>query len=87
MNRTTRIAAVALLLAILLPQAASACPVCFGDPNAPIQKGLNNGIIVLLVIIGIVQVGFVALFITLWKRSKLSEAKRSQFRLIEGGFR
>ena len=72
----------AVLLVFLLPLAASACPVCYGDPNAPIQKGLNNGILVLLGIIGFVQIGLVALFWSLWRRAR---RRREQFRLIEGG--
>lgn len=73
-----------LVILLLLADVASACPVCYGDPNAPIQKGLNFGILVLLGIIGFVQIGFVALFWSFWRRAK---RRREQFRLIEGGAR
>jgi hypothetical protein len=66
---------------------ASACPVCFGDPNAPIQKGVNNGIWVLLGVIGSVQVGFVALFWTFRQRARELQRRREQLKVIEGGAR
>ncbi len=76
-----------MIALLLLPQVASACPVCVGDPNAPMQKGLNNGIMVLLAIVAFVQIGFVALFWVLWKRARVSEKRHNQFRFIEGGVR
>lgn len=77
--------AAALLFALLLPVAAFACPVCFGDPNSSMTKGANNGIIFLLVIVGLVQAGFVALFWSFWRRSKELQRRKESFRVIEGG--
>ena len=77
----------ALAIALLVPVAANACPVCYGDPNSPLVKGANNGVWVLLGIIAFVQIGFVALFWSFWKRAQQLRRKRDQFRLIEGGAR
>jgi hypothetical protein len=76
-----------LIIAIVLiaPTIASACPVCFGDPNAPMQKGVNNGIWVLLGVIGFVQVGLVALFWSFWRRARELQRRRDSLRVIEGG--
>jgi len=64
--------------------AMSACPVCYGAPG-PSTTGLNNAIIFLLIIVGLVQAGFVALFWSFRKRAKALQRRREQFRVIEGG--
>ena len=64
-----RIALAAVLL-IALPQLASACPVCFGDPNSAMGKGTSNGVLFMIGIVVFVQLGFVALFWTFRKRMK-----------------
>ena len=56
--------------ALLLPQIAHACPVCFGDIGGPAARGLNNGILVMLGVVFTVQVGFVAMFIGIMCRGK-----------------
>ena len=86
-NQQLRAIMMAVAIGILSPTMANACPVCFGDPNSPLVKGANNGVWVLLGIIALVQIGFVALFISFWKRARQLRAKREQFRLIEGGVR
>ena len=62
-----------------------ACTVCMGAPGDPLVEGANRGIWVLLGIIFLVQVGFVALFWSFWKRAKALKKFREQFRVIEGG--
>jgi hypothetical protein len=64
---------------------ASACPVCFGNPNSPLTQGTSNGILFLLGVIGLVQIGFVALFVTFWRRARAIRRRRESFHLIEGG--
>jgi hypothetical protein len=64
---------------------AWACPVCFGNPASPLTKGTSNGILFLLGIIGLVQIGFVALFVTFWRRARALRRRRESFHLIEGG--
>lgn len=56
--------------ALLLPQIAHACPVCFGDIGGPAARGLNNGILVMLGVVFAVQFGFVAMFIGIMRRGK-----------------
>jgi len=70
---------------VVLPTIASACPVCFGNPAAPMSKGTNNGILFLLGIVGFVQVGFVAMFWAFWRRARALRAHRDSFRVIDGG--
>jgi hypothetical protein len=82
-RRTIWIAIVAATL--LVATNAAACPVCFGDPNAPMQKGVNAGIWVLLGVIGFVQVGFVALFWSFRQRTKELQRRREALKVIEGG--
>ena len=74
-----------VLLVLLAPVFANACPVCFGDPNSAMQKAANNGIWVLLGVIAFVQLGFVALFVSFWRRARELRRRREQLRLIEGG--
>jgi hypothetical protein len=70
-----------ILLALVAP-AANACPVCFGDPNSPMVKGTSNGIMFLLGIVGFVQVGFVALFFSFWRRAKALKKFKEQFHIV-----
>ena len=78
-------AAVLGLILVLAPVLANACPVCFGDPNSAMQKAANNGVWVLLGVIAFVQIGFVALFFSFWRRARELRRRREQLRLIEGG--
>ena len=73
------------LLILFIAQNAMACPVCYGAPGDPMVKGTNNGVWVLLGVVGFVQIGFVALFWSFWRRAKLQKRFRDQFHVIEGG--
>jgi hypothetical protein len=73
---------VAAMLLITLAPVALACPVCFGSPDDPMVKGVNNGIWVLLALVGLVQVGFVALFWSFWRRGREQKRFRDSFRVI-----
>jgi len=73
---------------LALPSAAAACATCFGDPQAPTTQGLNNAILMLLGVVGVVYVGIGKLFWDFRKRSKKLEeqqAARLRLRLIHGG--
>ena len=74
-----------LLVALVVAQAAFACPVCFGPADSSMTKGASAGIWVLLGVIGFVQLGFVALFVTFWKRARDLRKRRESFHLISGG--
>ena len=75
-------AAVALVLVLLFANAASACPVCWGAPDDPMVKSANNGIWVLLGVVGFVQVGFAALFISLWRRARQQQRFRESLHVV-----
>jgi hypothetical protein len=63
----------------------SACTVCFGSPDDPMVKGVNRGIWVLLGLVAFVQVGFVAMFWSFWRRAREQRRFREGLRVIEGG--
>ncbi len=65
---------------------ANACPVCFGGPSS-LSKGMDTAILFLLSIVGLVQLGFVALFWTFWRRAKELRRRRESFQIIDGGVR
>jgi len=48
-------------------------------------QGTSNGILFLLGVIGLVQIGFVALFVNFWRRARALRRRRESFHLIEGG--
>ena len=74
------------IVLLLLPQIANACPVCFGGSSS-IGKGMDAAILFLLSVVGLVQLGIVALFFSFWRRAKELRRKRESFRLLEGGVR
>ena len=84
MTRPARFVVIAIAL-LLVPAILSACPVCYGAPNSPMTKSSNNAIIFMLGIIGFVQVGFVAMFWSFWRRAKELRRRRESFRLLDGG--
>lgn len=75
------------LITLVFANAAFACPVCFGSPDDPMVKGVNKGIWVLLGFIAFVQVGFIALFWSFWRRAKANRQLRESFHIVrsEGG--
>lgn len=73
------------LIVLFTASAANACPVCYGAPGDPMVKGTNNGVWVLLGVVGFVQLGFVALFWSFWRRARQQRRFRDQFHVIDGG--
>lgn len=78
----------ALVAAVLLlvPRVAAACPVCFGDPNAQMTKGAEQGVWFLLGVMLLVQLGFVIFFLYLRRRARgfHDPMPRPVFRLVKG---
>jgi hypothetical protein len=70
---------------LLVPSILSACPVCYGAPNSPMTKSSNNAIMFLLGVVGFVQVGFIALFWSFWRRAKELRRRRESFSVLNGG--
>ena len=61
------LAVLAAGVALLLADAASACSVCFGDPNSSMSQGARAGVLVLLGVIVSVLAGLFSL-IVFWAR-------------------
>jgi 2-methylaconitate cis-trans-isomerase PrpF len=80
-------AAVAIAVAFAIPGTALACAVCYGDSGSAMTVGMNNGILMLLAVVAVVQGGFVALFVSFWRRSRRLREQRDSFQLIDGGVR
>ena len=72
-------------LLALAPAAAEACAVCFGAADSKMAEGMNAGILALLVVVVVVQIGFVAMFLNIRHRSKKLEERRESLRVIRGG--
>ena len=84
MTRRAQFVLIAIVI-VLTPAILSACPVCYGNPGSPMTKSSNNAMIFMLGIIGLVQVGFVAMFWSFWRRAKELRRRRESFRLLDGG--
>jgi predicted lipid-binding transport protein (Tim44 family) len=66
----TRFLAAALLLSpLVFPQAALACAACFGRSDSPMAKGMNMGILSLLIVVMAVLAGIASFFIFLMVRA------------------
>lgn len=89
MRPAARIVVVLVAVAVVVSAAApaAACPVCWGDSDDPMAEGMNNGILVLLGVIGTVQIGFVALFVSFRRRARGYQERKESFDVIEGGGR
>ncbi len=77
-------AAAVLALAFGLAEPVGACSVCYGGEGSDMTVGMNNGIVTLLGVVAVVQVGFVGLFGSIWYRTRKLRKLREQFHLIEG---
>jgi len=63
---------IALVIGLVLfgTNLAAACSVCFGDPNAQMTKGAEQGVWFLLGVMLLVQVGFGIFFFSLRRRAR-----------------
>jgi len=78
---------VLVVVALALPQIASACATCFGAADAPMTKGMNNAILMLMAVVGFVYVGIGKVAWDFRKRSRRlaeKEHPKPQLRLIRG---
>jgi hypothetical protein len=71
---------------ILLLAAADthACSVCLGDPSSPMTQGMNSAIWALLAVTGTVLSTFVAFFLYLWRRARVSRHTSIDTEWLEG---
>ena len=72
-------ASIAALLVLGMPRLALACPVCFGNSDAPTASALITGILFMLGIVAVVLCGFASFFIHLIRRANrvAAEADRA----------
>ena len=77
---TSRAFAIVSMVAVALsaPGVAQACAVCYGAADSAMTDGMNNGILALLAIVAAVQIGFVALFLSIRNRSKRRRTARTR---------
>ena len=85
MTRVRIALALATAVLLLAAQPALACAVCWGSPDAPMVKGVNSGMYVLLAFVAFVQIGFIALFWSFWKRARDLKRFRDSLQVIHGG--
>jgi hypothetical protein len=64
-------AAATIALVAAAPRVALACPVCFGQSDSPLAKGVNMGVLFLLGTITAVLIGFASFMIYLARRAKV----------------
>ena len=73
------------LASMLVAESAMACPVCFGDPNSNLTKGAANAVWFLIGVVALVQIGFISLFVSFWRRARAMRRVREQLHVIQGG--
>jgi hypothetical protein len=78
---------VAGALALLPADPVLACTVCFGDPNSAETRGLRGAILFLLLLVGLVQVGFLRLFWVFRQRARSLDERKKRLRIVRGGVR
>jgi p-aminobenzoyl-glutamate transporter AbgT len=83
----TVLAGAAAVAWLALPQAAVACATCYGASDSPMTAGMNNAILTLIGVVGLVYVGIGKVILEFRRRSrKLAEkaTARQRLRLIHG---
>ena len=59
------------LIFLAAPRLALACPVCFGQNDSPLAKGVNMGVFFMLGIVGVMLTAFAMFFVYLSRRARL----------------
>ncbi len=68
--------AILTVLSVAAPRAALACPVCFGQSDAPMAVATNAGIWLMLGVVAVMLGGFASFFVYLIRRAnRLAEAE------------
>ena len=73
----SRVLLVLLLFLLALGQ-ASACEVCFGDPNDPQTKGMNGAIITMVIITYLTITGMFTFFFVAYRRARAKRLAATQ---------
>jgi hypothetical protein len=61
----TRSGAIALVVVVLVPRAAGACPICFGAADSALLHGARSGVLAMAAITVIVLAAFARWFLRL----------------------
>lgn len=72
---------------LLDPSAPKACAVCFGEASGPMIDGARMGVWLLFGLTVMVQLGFIAFFVTLYRRGKAAahrDSVKATLRLVKG---
>jgi len=70
MKRLILILLLLVLLCVIAAQSASACPVCYTDPNSQTSNAVSYAVVALLGVTGSVLSGLVGVFLFLRRRAK-----------------
>jgi len=54
-----------------LPRLALACPVCFGQNDSPLAKGVNMGVFFMLAVVAVMLGAFASFFVYLSRRARM----------------
>ena len=66
------------VLALAVPRLALACPVCFGNSDAPMALATNTGILFMLGIVAAVLCAFASFFVHLIRRANRAAADQAR---------
>ena len=64
----------ATLVLLGLPRLALACPVCFGESDAPLAQAINTGVIAMLVVVAGMLGSFATFIVYLARRARSIDA-------------
>jgi preprotein translocase subunit SecG len=70
----TRSGAIALVVVVLVPRAASACPICFGAADSALLHGARSGVLAMAAITVIVLAAFARWFVKLRRLQEEGES-------------
>ena len=59
-----------LALWMMGDRAAWACSICYGEAEGPMLEAARGGVWLLFGLVGVVQLGFAAFFVSLWRRAR-----------------
>ncbi|HPC59347.1 MAG TPA: hypothetical protein PKX23_01710 [Verrucomicrobiota bacterium] len=72
-----------LAAVVLAPGWASACSICYGEPDSPVSKGLTWAILALVMVVMTVLSGAVAFFVQASRKAALVQAAENAVALVE----
>lgn len=83
MLKSVLAATLAVLMTFVLPHAASACTICYGEPGNPLTEGVSAGVLVLLGVIVAVLAWFGGMIIFFARRASRRVAGKSDAALVD----